>query len=152
MYTFQPMFLFFCYKCLLHILMPGDRDRGLSHTIDNSVPSRAKLFLVLVLFKPTMENTLHLNGEATVLYMVAPTPVIKICRKNTRKKKHLAEMCSHSHACSGLVLQSYCVQYVQWALLFSLLFGATFLCFFYSFLNMSIFIWMNFSSQICQWL
>ncbi len=58
---------------------------------DNSVPSRAKLFLVLVLFKPTMESTLHLNlsGEARLLYMGAPYPChqgIKICNKHNRKK------------------------------------------------------------------
>ncbi len=28
---FQFPFLFFCCKCLLHILMPDDRGRGLPH-------------------------------------------------------------------------------------------------------------------------
>ncbi len=39
--------------------------------IDNSVPSRDKRFLVLVLFKPTMENTLHQG--------------IKMCNKHNRE-------------------------------------------------------------------
>ncbi len=74
--------------------MPDDKGRGLPHKaliIDNSVLSRIKLFLVLVLVKATIESTLHLNlsGEATVLYMGDPYPChqdIKMCNKHNRKK------------------------------------------------------------------
>ncbi len=77
--AFQLMFLFSVVNvcCTFWCLMTGVED---------------KLFLVLVLFKPTMENALHLNlsGEASVLYMGAPYPChqgIKMCNKHNREKK-----------------------------------------------------------------
>ncbi len=76
---------------LEHPFIQTQRKMDSGQWTDNSVPSRAKLFLVLVLFKPTMESTLHLNlsGEARLIYMGAPYPChqgIKICNKHNRKK------------------------------------------------------------------
>ncbi len=114
---FSLCFFFFCCKYLLHILMPDDRveDSHIKHCHDKAFHPEPNCFLVLVLFKPTMENALHLNlsGEASVLYMgapypgpalaigragdclgpraYAPTPVIKAskCATNTTGKKKL---------------------------------------------------------------
>ncbi len=44
-------------------LKQGSRPAIFIVIIDDRVPSRAKLFLVLVLFSPTTENSLHLHGS-----------------------------------------------------------------------------------------